>query len=249
MPMFEWQTHMVRFMKDASETSGYHAALAKKIAKYLPQSARVCDAGCGLGYLSLALSPYCQEVCAVDIAPQALAVLKLNIENMQIVNIRAICADMFQEASETPYDAMVFCFFGSISEAFRIAKAQCKGKLLLIKRDWDGHRFARKGILPSRHTLADVEAALKESGIPYVGERFALEMGQPFASLEDAALFFRTYGNEPEISEEEVKKRLLYRETDAKFPYYLPVENRLGLLVLDTGDIPDASINSVLFGG
>lgn len=55
--MFIWNEDMIRFLRDASEHSDYHHLLAEYLAKRLPENAHVCDAGCGLGYLSLAAGP------------------------------------------------------------------------------------------------------------------------------------------------------------------------------------------------
>lgn len=60
--MFRWNKDMIRFLQDASEFCDYHGNLAARIMQELPDG-DICDAGCGLGYLSLALSPYCHETC------------------------------------------------------------------------------------------------------------------------------------------------------------------------------------------
>ena len=53
-----WTPDMVRFMADAIRVNGSCAAMAAALSQVLPPGARVCDAGCGLGGLSLALAPY-----------------------------------------------------------------------------------------------------------------------------------------------------------------------------------------------
>ena len=78
--MFLWKPDMIRFMRDASEHTGYHADLAARIVPHLKEGARVCDAGCGLGYLSLALAPLAAQVTAVDRNADALSVLRENCE-------------------------------------------------------------------------------------------------------------------------------------------------------------------------
>lgn len=76
--MFLWNEDMIRFLRDASEQSDYHRLLAGYLAERLPENAHVCDAGCGLGYLSLRLAPYCRQVTAADVSADALAVLREN---------------------------------------------------------------------------------------------------------------------------------------------------------------------------
>lgn len=237
MPMFEWTPDMVRFMRDASEYGGYHDALARRIAAHLPPQAHVCDAGCGLGYLSLALAQHAERVTAVDIAPQAILVLQHGMETRKITNIQAVCADIGNWMPPQMYDAMVLCFFGTVYETLRIAKAQCSGTVVMIKRDWSGHRFSTEH-MEIRHTVADAEVQLSALHIPYLSERFTLRMDQPFRSLEDAEAFFSVYGRgAPKFSRTELVSRLVAQE-DGEFVYRYPMENRLGMLVLRAGDIP-----------
>ena len=237
MPMFEWTPDMIRFMCDASKYGEYHDALARKIAVHLPPHAHICDAGCGLGYLSLALAQHAERVTAVDIAPQAIAVLEQSMKRREIANMQAVCADIGDCNLQQKYDAMVLCFFGSVSETLRIAKAQCSETVIMIKRDWVGHRFSTEH-MEIRHTISDAEAQLEALSIPFTSERFALRMDQPFRSLEDAEAFFHVYGRgAPKFSRTELVSRLIAQEDD-EFPYRYPMENRLGMLVLRAGDIP-----------
>ena len=70
-----WEKDMVRFMRDASEYSTYHQELAKRLSPYLNKEMHICDAGCGLGYLSLALAPYVGSVTGVERHSDASAVM------------------------------------------------------------------------------------------------------------------------------------------------------------------------------
>jgi SAM-dependent methyltransferase len=240
--MYRWQPPMVRFMRDASEHCGYHAALAERIARYLPPGAHVCDAGCGLGYLSLELSRRCRLVTAVDIAPQALEVLRDNVARFSHGNIRVVEGDIFRCPPKTPYDAMVFNFFGKPEEALRIAKRQCAGKAVIVTRGSGEHRFSLADIPARRNTLSKTCDALDRLGIRFSAETFSLEMGQPFRCLDDAVAFFTIYnrGEAPSrIARENVTGRLV-RQPSEEFPYYLPSLKPLGMIVLNAGDIPES---------
>ncbi len=72
---FAWDRDRIAFFRDAAENSGFYRALAQRIAPFLRPEDCVTDAGCGLGYLSEALLPYCKSVTAVDIDEQAIAEL------------------------------------------------------------------------------------------------------------------------------------------------------------------------------
>ncbi|MDD5919322.1 MAG: methyltransferase [bacterium] len=236
--MFEWTEESIRFRVDAAEQVGFDEAIAAHILPYLPENAHVCDAGCGLGYLSIALAAHCGAVTAVDTSGAALAVLRGNAERQGVENLRIRKADLFSMQPEEPYDAMVFCFFGQIRETLRAVRTQCSGRAILVKRDHVSRRFSLTE-RPARRL--DFQAAcdeLAELGVLFSAETFPVEMGQPFRSLADAERFFTLFaaGEKPEPAQ--LRARLVETGKQA-FPYYFPAERSLGLIVLETGDIPD----------
>ena len=160
--MFCWNEDMIRFLRDASEQSDYHRLLAARIARELPENARVCDAGCGLGYLSLRLAPYCRQITAVDRSAEALAVLERNIAAGGPRNITPLCGEIENLPPREPYDAMVFCFFGTAEETLRLARAQCRGRVIIIQKGWSEHRFSLGRKKMNRRSYADTLALLKE---------------------------------------------------------------------------------------
>ena len=62
--MSMWRPDMVRFMRDAATHSDYNARLRDMMLPYLHPQDSICDVGCGLGYLSLALAPYVRLIKA-----------------------------------------------------------------------------------------------------------------------------------------------------------------------------------------
>lgn len=237
--MFTWNEDMIRFLQDASEQSDYHRLLAKYLAERLPQNAHVCDAGCGLGYLSLRLAPYCRQVTAADISPEALAVLHENCIKEGITNIETRCGAIDAMAPDPPYDAMIFCFFGTGDEALRIAKKQCRGPVIIIKKAWSEHRFSIGKQKLSHEGYEDAMALLENLHIPHRGETLEMEMGQPFRSVADACRFFEIYDKSgAAVTEEAVKVRLTSTGNET-FPWYLPQPKIMGIITLDSRDIPE----------
>ncbi|HNT02932.1 MAG TPA: class I SAM-dependent methyltransferase [Bacillota bacterium] len=240
--MFKWDLRMIQFMKDAIEENDiYFKSLAGKVSEYLPADAHVCDAGCGLGYLSTELSKYCRNVTAVDIASLALVELRNKLNHINCNNIKIVEGDIRVNPPGIPYDAMVFCLFSSLEDALKISKEQCRGTTVMIKRNWNNHLFSISQKALERHTLQESLEHLKMLRIPYKSENFILEMGQPFRSMADAVEFFQMYSNDDyphEIKAEDIADRLVYRESD-RFPYYLPALRQLGIIVVKTSDIPD----------
>lgn len=242
--MFSWDAEKIRFLRDASEHTPFNDLLAERAAAFFPKSAHVCDAGCGLGYLSLALSQRCTRVTAIDTSPEALAVLLESIETRGVENISVMQADVFSLPESARFDGMAFCFFGGTGEILRCAKVHCLGKVVLFKKNWSTHRFTANETPLLRFTFAETCAELAIAGVPFESCSFELDMGQPFRTLEDAALFFRVHERQDsgELAENELLARL-EKTGSPDFPYYLPANRPVGMIVLDAGDIPD-TINS-----
>lgn len=245
--MFVWRPEMIRFMRDASEYTDYHAQLASQISAYLPENAQLCDAGCGLGYLSLALCRMARSVTAVDVSAEAIAVLQTNIQRDGIRNIQAVPADMHTYLPEAPFNAMVFSFFGDTAEALSIAKRCCDGVVILIKRNYHHHRYSVGNYLLERFSFAQSCDELTSAGIPFQTAEFALENGQPFHSLQDAVTFFRIYSRdaEPEEITASWVRGKLQEVPSGEFAYYLPSVKQIGLIALHTQDIPTTLLQSI----
>ena len=233
--MLVWTPDTVRFQRDAAQYGSYHQTLAKHLAAHLPPDAHICDAGCGLGYLSRALAPFCKRVTAIDSSAMALAVLRENTPK----NVEIREGDIFTLSPDAQYDAMVFSFFGTMDETLLLARKHCRGKVILVKRGWTQHRFSLAPAPVQRYTSSETEQYLRVRGIPFAHETLLLDMGQPFRSKEDAVRFFSAYGQAGEssvISFENIASRL--QKTDnSVFPYYLPQEKPLGIFSFDAADI------------
>lgn len=61
-----WTEESIAFLRDAAAMNRYYETVAERNAPQLTENAHICDAGCGIGELSLALKPYCRHVTAVD---------------------------------------------------------------------------------------------------------------------------------------------------------------------------------------
>ena len=244
--MFHWTDDRIRFMADAAGKTDFHRRLAAELLPYLTPEDAVCDAGCGLGHLSLALSPYVRTVTAVEREQRALAVLERELALRHIENVYPCCEDVFAHRPESPYDAMVFCFFGSMDEILSAAKTQCRGRVIAVKRDQTAHRFTvTRQPLGGSHGLEVACRRLEELGIPYELKRTAFRFDQPFRSLEDARRFFALYRRQDDAAliTEELLRARLEATGDAVFPWRLPSLRPAGILVFDTSNIPEMPKN------
>lgn len=241
MKLGEWHQDMIRFMRHASEYGDYYEKLAEKVAPFLHDNMRLCDAGSGLGYLSLALAPYVKHVTAVEIHPDAAGVLADNCEKSGISNVKSQCGEIAKLQPEQPYDAMVFCFFGKIPEILAIAKNQCKGDVFIFTRNYTQHRFSAGSHETGYGGFRQTQAYLQQLGIPMTAETFSLEFGQPFRDLHDVRLFFERYSMDQDKSV--LTDEFLLGKVKATgrmdFPLYMPHEKQMAFIRFSALDIPD----------
>ena len=230
--MFEWTEERVSFMADACERTDFHEKLAALLAPYLKKTDSVCDAGCGLGYLSLALSPLVGHVTAAERDDRALDVLRRQLARRHIRNVTPLCTDVLAYTPSEPFDAMVFCFFGSMEEILAAALRQCRGTVLTVVRDDVCHRFSGAPRAPDRHSFDAACGVLDAHGIPYTAQRAALDFPQPFRTLEDARTFLTLYGGGAP-AEDDLRAKLI-STGDPDFPWQLPGVRRFGMIAFST---------------
>lgn len=238
--MFCWTDDMISFMNDAASFGSYQNALADWICEALPGKTHVCDAGCGLGFLSVRLAGRFEQVTAADISAQALSNLRRMAGEQGISNLDILETDMMRFTPERAYDAMVFCLFGRMKEILRVAKRCCAGKIVVIKKAYTHHRFSVSSV-PLRDEVTDQAAEfLRAHGVAFELETKTFDMGQPLRDLDGAVRFFETYSKDAPgtVTREAVLPRLM-QTGDKTFPYYLPQEKSLGRFVIDTRDIPE----------
>lgn len=239
-----WKQDMITFMRYASEFSDYNRQLTEKMLPWLTKETHICDAGSGLGYLSLALAPYVRQVTAVELNPNAAAVLTENCRSSGITNVTSLCGAIAELTPEKPYDAMVFCFFGKRREILELAKRQCIGDVFVFTRNYDNHRFSAGTHRSGLEGYPQFADELEQLGIPARKETFALEFGQPFRYLEEAHRFFLLYSKDQDktvLTEDFVRNQLV--ETGRKdFPFYMPHRKCMGFLHFSVKDIPETIV-------
>lgn len=236
-----WYRDMVRFMKDASEYGTYNQELVRRMVPYLTKDTHICDAGCGLGYLSLALAPHVGRVTSVEVNPDAVAVLEENCRERGIHNVTARCGPLADTAPEEKYDAMVFCFFGHIREILDAARKQCSGTIFIATRNYNTHRFSVGKHKTGSYGYENTREVLIQKGVPYKEEIMSLEFGQPFRNMEDVRTFFEAYSQDEDksaITDEFLRSKVVPND-HPEFPWYMPHQRNLALLRFDVKDIPE----------
>lgn len=233
--MFIWTADMIRFIQAANRKSDYHHQLAQLLLPKLAGCRTLCDAGCGLGSLSAALSPYFDAITAADVSGPALDALRGTLRAQNIQNVTPRQVDLLTSDDAARYDAMVFCFFGSLAEILPVARRQCAKTLVIIKKNYALHRFSLTEQPIRGETASDACEMLRAMHVSFTFDAHELEHGQPFASLDEAVQFFRIYSKDgsPEAITPEAVLPRLQKTQDAEFPYYLPQRKKLGIITID----------------
>ena len=232
--LFDWEPDMIRFMRQCVAYTQFPAHLVKRIVPHLPKQANVCDGGCGTGYLTMALAPYVRHITGADRSQAAIAQLRQDAAGID--NLDAVCCDLLTYTPAQPFDAMVFMQFGGIDDILQISRQCCRGPVIMISRNRKKHRFSGDGAGRLCFHYSGICARLEELGIPYQSSTFVQEMGQPFASLEDALHFFEIYHHGTPLTESQIRQRL-QPDPQGQYAYYMPVQNELGMIIFDAGKL------------
>ena len=234
--MFAWTEESAAFWEDSASYTQSYERLAERAAARLSPEGAVFEGGCGLGHLSVALAKRGFAVTAMDLSPLPLRYLRANADRAG-VRLTVRTGDVFTLPEGELYDSAMFCFFGSVTEILNWAKGHCRDRLILFKKNWSTHRFTRDPGAVRKFTYPLTCGELERLGVPFAAETFDADMGQPFRSLPDAVRFFRLYDPQAAMTEGEALSRLT-KTGDPVFPYYLPALRSVGMIVIQTRDIP-----------
>ncbi|MBO5461481.1 MAG: class I SAM-dependent methyltransferase [Ruminococcus sp.] len=230
MGMYRWNPEMIYFMNQASKDTEYYKELAEHIAKYLTKDSVVCDVGCGVGGLAIELSRFCRKVYAVDISKDIIDSVKERLEEERIMNVEAICTDVFGWKPEEKVDAAVYCMFGTVEEINRIGKHLEVSQQFIVRRLVREHQFKIKEGKQHRNSAPEMMEELRESDYQFEYEEMTLSLNQPFKNFDEAVRFFELYNRTKEkITEEEIEARLIRQENE-EYPYLLPSKKRMGII-------------------
>lgn len=232
-----WTEESARLMARAYRHGTAAAVLADWMAPRMKEHVHVCDAGCGVGALSLELARRGCCVTALDIHETPLAELRKSADGQLRIDVRL--ADAKAHTPDVPYDAMVFCFFAGMDECLTMAKRCCTGDVFYISRDYDMHRFS-VGKHPVHYSgYREACALLDEMGVTYDCAACELDMGQPFESMEEARRFFVLYSrDDPKLITDAFLLSRLVQTEDQQYPLYLPHMRRAGMIHVHVKDIP-----------
>ena len=221
MEEFVWTDAHIRWMSDAAKKSKFYYWIAERIAAYLPPSARVFNAGGGLGDLAIWLSYHVEQVTVIENDPKAVAAFRARCPH----NVVAILGDLPTYSPDKLYDALVLYDVGGAEQVLRVVRELSRAKTFVLL----GRESAE-----DEAAMRDLTETLKSAGIPFSYEPFEQEHVQPFRSREDAKSYFLFLWNRL-LTDEELDP-LLQTSDDAEFPFALVEKKKIGMLVFDAAN-------------
>ena len=229
---FLWNEQSIRWFLDASVCTGFHQQLAMRMAPYLEPNDTLCDVGCGLGRLDLALAPHVSELTAIDVDESVIAKLRQDVTAAGIQNLHARCADATE--LKDPFDVIVMSFFGGsgigMDEYLRLCR---RGFIRIVNAENKGNLYPGSHRRTVKETIASVRQELSGQDCRYELVADTIEFGQPLRSWRDAEQFVLC--NAPEATDREVNDFLCEnaRHTGRDdFPIYLPNPKDIGIFVI-----------------
>ena len=221
MEEFVWTDARIRWMGDAAKKSKFYYWIAERISAYLPPSARVFNAGGGLGDLAIWMSYHVEQVTVMENDAKAVAALRARCPQ----NVVAILGDVLTYSPDKLYDALVLFDIGGAEQVLPVVRELSRAKtFVLLSRDTAAGEAA----------IADLTGTLKGAGIPFTYEPFEQEQIQPFRSREDAKSYFLFSWNRL-LTDVELDV-LLDATQDEEFPYQLVEQKKIGMIVFDAAN-------------
>lgn len=231
--IYEWTPDRIRFMKEASEMTGYYREIALKAADLYGQGRTVLDMGCGLGYLSLELSRCFRKVISCDISEDALAVLRDNIARYGIDNIDTVCLDGNCFVPGEHVDIIFFCYFGSDEEIESIFENSEATYAVIVRKNYMKHRFSVSGGSLDMNQYLTSLTYFSNRGMVTKNTEISPEFGQPFRDLDDARRFFEIYSKDGDDVTDEFLLSRLERKDSGDYRFYLRQERESGIIFIE----------------
>lgn len=235
--MYEWTNDKIRWYHDACvyPDNNRDRIITELILEHLKLEDSICDLGCGIGSLSMALSDKVNRVIAIDQNAAALNFLKKQITEKRKDNIEVINGDYRQlKPREEPPKAAVLCMAGRLETHLPYALKWFSKKLFFITGNSAYHSFKPGQRKASYEPTENVRTYIENYGLMYREQMISVRFGQPLKSKEEAMAFMRCYNRAGII--EDIKADLekkLVRTQDKAFPWYYPCDKSYRVFIIE----------------
>ncbi|MPM60717.1 hypothetical protein SDC9_107569 [bioreactor metagenome] len=221
MEEFVWTDAHIRWMSDSSKKSRFYYQIAERISAYLPPTARIFNAGGGVGDLAIWLSYHVEQVTVIDNDPKAVAAFRAQCPQ----NVVAILGDVLSYSPDKLYDALVLCDIGGAEQIMPVVREISRAKtFILLSRDKADGEAA----------IAQLSDMLKTAQIPFSYFPFEQDHIQPLQSLRDAREYL-LFAEGREVPAAELES-CLEKTGESELPFLYRTNRKIGMIVFDAAN-------------
>lgn len=237
--MFRWTEESIGWFKDAVKYNpDFYKTICLEMDPYLTGDTTVCDIGCGLGYMAMALSSKVKHITGVDIDLNVLKHAKREIDENNINNITLINEDWHCFKPEKKLDVVMMSYFSGILNDLEDLKKITEKYIISVlpygsyKESMEAKvRKGKQELHSKRETVEKAVEFLEQNSIPYSLITKELEFGQPFQELGTAKMFISHYYEEYDEGrlQQFIEKNMMKKADH----YYLPKLKKTGIIIID----------------
>lgn len=227
--LFEWNEATMRWQLDAARYTDYPARMAELLLAQMPVRGTLCDIGCGMALVDLALAPQFSQITCVDINDTVLDFVRAHALAQDVGSISVRKCD--GAALEGMWDTVLAQFQGDIASCCVPYLKKARDRLIYVT-----HATALGSTGPAAYRLAKCGAADKVSawldaqGWVYARQDGALEFGQPHRSFADAVASTMAFCPAAPVDAVRETVRQTAVETGREdFPLYTPKTRRFAI--------------------
>ena len=227
-----WNEQCVEWYTIAANESTFHDTLADVIAPSLLKADTLCDVGCGLGRLSLALACGVASVVALDENPYAVQALRQRVAALELRNYTVVQGDAAR--LRVPYDVLLLSFFGRSTDAVLAMMPLCRRRMVCVVHAGEGGNLYPVQVPKKRMNTQSLQSALEDAGLRYRVEAARAEFGQPLRSEADGIEFILHH--QPKLPQSEAEAFLrshVVEKNSTAWPLYLPSEKKVSIFFID----------------
>ena len=235
--MFQWTDESIDWWKRAVPYSDYYKILIRIFREYLSRDETIFDIGCGLGNVSLELSPFVRRIKGFDINERVLNEFKKEIQRRGIDNI-SVSSEKWEKFKEPKCDTVIACSFGIMKNDLNSFLKIARKQVLVVRgrKEDPGMPVLPQG---KEYRAGEEEKYLQEQKIPYYKRIVYAEFGQPLRSREEAVEFVRFYGMNDEEKINAFLDNKLITLQQGRDRYFLPNRKEVVIFVIPKEDRRD----------
>ena len=231
---------------DASTFNGAERKLSQFILPHLHSNSTVCDFGGGAGLINLELSPFVRSITCINPSSNLVSAFDRQIYARSLTNIRTQNADLKQITGI--WDTILLFFRGGAQSIPRYLYNANDQIIMATYNDQTENPDWQTSRINKFANTSNTQIILDTLNIQYELTCLTLDFSQPFSDFDDARQYAAV--RNPSMNKTAIEHYLrntLECTHDRIFPYYLPIQHKIGLFFIKKNRNPQIiSLNQPL---